>query len=135
MIRGHWTHGDNLSRVFSERWGRWWNELDPPEQIWTCVRDETSERSGRRLSQLETSKWQDHPHAIAKAPFFIHGAFRDSRHIQTMRKDSRGSLPFSVSKPRTRRIAQLSREISCEEKNLQLLSEDLERGFCRIAWK
>jgi hypothetical protein len=61
-------------------------------------------------------------------------AFRP-RQMQTTREDSRGNLTFFVSKPRIRRIAQLRQEISCEEKRLQLLSEDRKRDFCTIAWK
>jgi hypothetical protein len=87
------------------------------------------------LSQLETSKWRDYPHTIGKAPFFIQGPFLDSRQMQTTREDSRGSLTFSVSKPRMRCIAQLRRETSCEEKRRHLLSEELERDFYTIAWK
>jgi hypothetical protein len=46
--------------------------------------------------------------------------------MQIRQEDSYGSLTFSVSNPRTLRIAQLRREISCKEKRWQLLSEDLE---------
>jgi hypothetical protein len=44
----------------------------------------------------------------------VHG--KGNSEMQTMREDSRGSLTFNVSKPRMPPIAQLRREISCEEK-------------------